>query len=358
MAIQKITADTVKKILMKTANALPNRPSERGITAEQLKKYFFEFVTSDKNSIKAEIDRIVEEVNQELATGKSYTDDSIVKRVLEYNPVIEIVENSEEESIECRHISGKNHKITVGKPLEPYNITSEDAVVENEEGTISEVIVEVHSAKYYKDADGSEHSIAISFEEIEETHSSDKATLESKIVENTQNIQKINKKSIKLVSTTDTSLFDKCFAFTGTLVFPTRYGDYDYYLEAYTSVNSSEESSRISDSTASNAPIRFEITGGADGIAVITYTNLTDYGTTVISGENERYERIAYFITGTYNFKTNTFTSLEIKAPYEIKDFYIKNIGSQKYHNLLDYCYANASVIDAVGYYYDFVEEE
>lgn len=64
--INKITEDMRTKILNKTAYGMPNNPSELGWSAEKIKQNFYSGVTDLKNSVLSEIDRLIEEVNDEL----------------------------------------------------------------------------------------------------------------------------------------------------------------------------------------------------------------------------------------------------------------------------------------------------
>lgn len=66
MAINKISDEQLYKIIKKSAKALPNRPTRAGYTAEEIKKHLTDFVLGDEDSIKAELDRIVDEINDEL----------------------------------------------------------------------------------------------------------------------------------------------------------------------------------------------------------------------------------------------------------------------------------------------------
>ena len=63
MAIEKISENKRKQIINKSVNPLPNNPSKAGYKADEIKKAMFGFVTDEKDSIIAEINRIINEIN-------------------------------------------------------------------------------------------------------------------------------------------------------------------------------------------------------------------------------------------------------------------------------------------------------
>lgn len=67
--VKKVTDETKRAILNKSAFALPDRPSEAGIPATTVKKAFYAPITDSTDSVLSEIDRVVDEVNQSLETG-------------------------------------------------------------------------------------------------------------------------------------------------------------------------------------------------------------------------------------------------------------------------------------------------
>ena len=69
MAVNKITNSSRNKIISKSVNPLPNTPSKLGYSAQDIKNAMFKFVTDEEESIVAEINRVVEEINNE---GSSY----------------------------------------------------------------------------------------------------------------------------------------------------------------------------------------------------------------------------------------------------------------------------------------------
>lgn len=67
MAINRISQAAVNNIRRKTAYGLPDRPSERGYKAVDVKRAFYSALTDSDNSITAEVNRVVDEINSELA---------------------------------------------------------------------------------------------------------------------------------------------------------------------------------------------------------------------------------------------------------------------------------------------------
>lgn len=99
MAINKISETTRRLIREKSVLSLPDRPSEKGYTADQLKEYFTNLVLGDQGAL-TEIDRIADEINELVGdisdtTIKNYVLDSIVSKLVEQSPYIglSIVDN-------------------------------------------------------------------------------------------------------------------------------------------------------------------------------------------------------------------------------------------------------------------------
>ncbi len=61
--INKTSAETKSAIQRKSAQSLPNNPSERGYSAEEIKRRFYQPIIDATNSAIAEVDRIAEETN-------------------------------------------------------------------------------------------------------------------------------------------------------------------------------------------------------------------------------------------------------------------------------------------------------
>ncbi len=62
----KISEETVKKILLYTAKALPDRPGEHGMKASDVKGYFYEFIRVLTNAINTELKNIVNGVTSDI----------------------------------------------------------------------------------------------------------------------------------------------------------------------------------------------------------------------------------------------------------------------------------------------------
>lgn len=61
--INPVSAETKSAISRKSAQTLPNNPSERGYSAEEIKRRFYQPILDAANSALAEIDRVVNEAN-------------------------------------------------------------------------------------------------------------------------------------------------------------------------------------------------------------------------------------------------------------------------------------------------------
>ena len=64
--IQNVSAATKNAITRKSAQTLPNHPSEAGMSAEEIKRRFYQPILDAANSALAEIDRVVNEANKAL----------------------------------------------------------------------------------------------------------------------------------------------------------------------------------------------------------------------------------------------------------------------------------------------------
>ncbi len=70
--IRQISKETENAMLRKSAYGLPNRPSESGMKAEDIKKAFYKSLIDSENSLLSELKRVVSEANEIL----SYLDSS------------------------------------------------------------------------------------------------------------------------------------------------------------------------------------------------------------------------------------------------------------------------------------------
>ena len=66
MAIKKITLSKINAMKRKSAQSLPDNPTNQGMSAEQIKNAFWKYVLDNEDSILEQIHRIVEEANDEL----------------------------------------------------------------------------------------------------------------------------------------------------------------------------------------------------------------------------------------------------------------------------------------------------
>lgn len=92
MAINKISNATKELIREQSVLSLPDRPTEKGFTAQQLKEYFTNLVLGDQGAL-TEIDRIVNEINEMVGdigdeTIKNYVTNSIISKLIEQSPYI------------------------------------------------------------------------------------------------------------------------------------------------------------------------------------------------------------------------------------------------------------------------------
>ena len=67
MPIKPVSDVTIEAIRKKSVMTLPDNPSKQGYTPDQIKKRMSIFVIDNKESIISEINRVVDETNQELA---------------------------------------------------------------------------------------------------------------------------------------------------------------------------------------------------------------------------------------------------------------------------------------------------
>ncbi len=73
--INKTSAETKSAIQRKSAQSLPNNPSERGYSAEEIKRRFYQPIIDAANSAITEIDRVVDEANNVLEkVGADFND--------------------------------------------------------------------------------------------------------------------------------------------------------------------------------------------------------------------------------------------------------------------------------------------
>lgn len=100
MAINKITDEKINKLRKKSAKALPDKPSERGYTADQLKNAFSGFVVDDENSVIEEINKLIDSINAEFnkLVGTSDSNGTIIDKISKtfqsQNPILSLNSDS------------------------------------------------------------------------------------------------------------------------------------------------------------------------------------------------------------------------------------------------------------------------
>lgn len=68
MAVNRISAQSIENIRLKSVQALPNRPSEQGFKASDIKQAIVSPLINGNHCIAAEINRVVDEINDNLDT--------------------------------------------------------------------------------------------------------------------------------------------------------------------------------------------------------------------------------------------------------------------------------------------------
>ena len=70
--VKKITEEVIERIKQMSAYGLPDRPSERGMSASEIKRAFYEPILAAETSIAAEVNRVVDEINEALPRMAEY----------------------------------------------------------------------------------------------------------------------------------------------------------------------------------------------------------------------------------------------------------------------------------------------
>lgn len=66
MAIKKTTLSKINAMKRKSAQSLPDNPTNQGMSAEQIKNAFWKYVLDNEDSILEQLHRIIDEANAEL----------------------------------------------------------------------------------------------------------------------------------------------------------------------------------------------------------------------------------------------------------------------------------------------------
>lgn len=75
--IKQVSTETENAMLRKSAFGLPNRPSELGMKAEDIKKAFYKSLIDSENSLLSELKRVISEANEILSTIDSLSNGHI-----------------------------------------------------------------------------------------------------------------------------------------------------------------------------------------------------------------------------------------------------------------------------------------
>ncbi len=120
MSVNKIDDAAVNRIRRKSATALPDRPSERGIKAPEVKKAFFGFVTDEENSVVSEINRIVEEINSEMTETNGKVDAVSATKFYENSALTAIEHKIVDNEYACYTADGiTNVKVIIPEDIAP-----------------------------------------------------------------------------------------------------------------------------------------------------------------------------------------------------------------------------------------------
>lgn len=155
MAINKVSQDTKEAIARKSAQYLPNNPSARGMTADQIRKAFYAPVTDTAASVLAEIDRVVDESNEAIENEERQRTEAIKAEETARN---EAIENEKTERTEAINTLTEN-MTSLGE-----NLSEKDSELAEE---ISKKVdkVQAQQGKQYTvavvDKDGNPTSLAI-----------------------------------------------------------------------------------------------------------------------------------------------------------------------------------------------------
>lgn len=87
--IKKVDEGVRWAILRKTAYSLPNRPSDAGMTPEQIKTAFYRAFTDAEQSVLAELDRVVNEVDKEVLSLSYIVKEIVASLELSQNGISE-----------------------------------------------------------------------------------------------------------------------------------------------------------------------------------------------------------------------------------------------------------------------------
>ena len=117
----EINEETIKKILLYSAYALPDRPGERGLKAENVKRYFYEFISKLVVAINSGFSSVTENVNSDLSNhyGSEEAHKFIKELIFNLQEKDKELGNSIDNQVKTHDKSGEAHsdirnKITTG----------------------------------------------------------------------------------------------------------------------------------------------------------------------------------------------------------------------------------------------------
>ena len=108
----KISEETVNKILLYTAMALPDHPGEKGMKASDTKKYFYEFIKVLTNAINTELGNIVDGVTSDISahdvSGEAHSNiRKLISNLVEKDGAIDkLIESLQEKDTELGNSIG------------------------------------------------------------------------------------------------------------------------------------------------------------------------------------------------------------------------------------------------------------
>lgn len=75
--VQKVTHDVKEAIKRKSAYMLPNNPTESGWKASDIRKALYEALIGTKESLLTELERVIDEINENFVQSQSFKDGTI-----------------------------------------------------------------------------------------------------------------------------------------------------------------------------------------------------------------------------------------------------------------------------------------
>ena len=79
--VKPISAEVAAAIKKKSAFNLPDRPSERGMKPDEIKRALYAPITDDEDSVLAELGRVIDETNEALSGIDQLVEDRIEEAI-------------------------------------------------------------------------------------------------------------------------------------------------------------------------------------------------------------------------------------------------------------------------------------